>query len=179
MAAEHLNTRLPKKPKRKPGKAVVGRRALVSGMLIRRVTQGKIAKALGVSRMTNVKDVKAIEAEWRDDMMANVTSIKARELAELSAVEAEAWQGFQRSHPKTAPVVKGQPIPPQPPGDPKWLKVILDVKKRRSDLLGLDAPIEVRHGLADMDLRAMSDDELTELEHQIATGVLDANQVLH
>jgi DNA-binding XRE family transcriptional regulator len=172
MAAEHIDKRVRRKPKRRASKAVLARRVLVSQMMARRVTQGNMAKLLGVSRGTIVKDVKAIEAEWREDMLGNITTIKARELAELSYIEGEAWVGFQRSRPS---VKAGAP---QHPGDPKWLRVILDVKKRRSDLIGLDAPIEIRHGLADKELREMTDDELDELARQIATGQLP-DVVLH
>lgn len=178
MAAESLNKTIPKKRKRQPTKAVTARRAIVSGMMMRHVTQGKIAIALGVGKTTITSDVKALEADWRGEMVSNITNIKARELAELSAIEAEAWIGFGRSRPKLSEAQVKAKVP-LPAGDPKWLKVLLDVKKRRSDLLGLDAPIEVRHGLMDMDLCEMNDDELTELENQLASGLVGDEPVLH
>jgi len=161
MAGEHLNKTVPRRPKRAPSKAVRLRRSKVASMLAMRITQGKIAEALKVSRGTIVKDVKALEVEWREAMLGNITDIKARELQELSVIEGEAWVGFQRTR---RPLTKGGP---PSPGDPKWLRVVLDVKRRRAELLGLDEPIEIRHGLADKDLRTMTDDELDALEQQL------------
>jgi len=44
--------------------------------------------------------------------------------------------------------------------DSKWLKLRLDIKKRRADLLGLDQPVEIHLSVFDKDVRDMTDEEL-------------------
>ena len=92
----------------------------------RRLTQEEIAVAVGVDQSTISRDIKVLVAAWRETALGDVTDTRARELADLDAMEREA-----------AMAASGD-VSPQELA--RLLEVRLRVKERRSRLLGLDAP---------------------------------------
>src|SRR5665647_2999589 len=66
------------------------RRATVAKLWTRRLTQEEIAAAVGVDQSTVSRDIKALVAAWREEALADVTAVRARELADLDAMEREA-----------------------------------------------------------------------------------------
>ena len=126
------------------------RRMKVSEFMKRRIPQVQMAEILGVSESTISKDVKAVTEEWRNYMVRNADTIKARELVELDEMELAASKEWMKDH------------------HVRWLRMRLDIKKRRADMLGLDSPIvNVHRHEVDKDLRDMSDDELNELWEEL------------
>lgn len=112
---------------------IEARRLRVADMLLRRMNQTAIAKVLGVSKPTVHRDVLAIEAEWRKQAVADLDTIKARELAELDEMERQ--------------VIKASVEQGDDPGveSPKWVEARLKIKDRRAKLLGLDSPQKIEH----------------------------------
>lgn len=129
------------------------RRATVAKLWTRRLTQEEIAAAVGVDQSTVSRDVKALVAVWRKEALGDVTATRARELADLDAMEREAA------------VAASAKVSPQELA--RLLEVRLRVKDRRARLLGLDAPQRqevtgkeggaIRH---DYDFSCLSDEEL-------------------
>lgn len=102
------------------------RRATVAKLWTRRLTQEEIATAVGVDQSTVSRDIKVLVEAWREEALADVTDLRARELADLHAMEREAA------------VAASANVSPQELA--RLLEVRLRVKDRRSRLLGLDAP---------------------------------------
>ena len=105
---------------------VSARRVTVAKLWTRRLTQEEIAAAVGVNQSTISRDVKVLVAAWREKALGDVTDARARDLADLDAMEREAAMAASGS------------VSPQELA--RLLEVRLRVKERRSRLLGLDAP---------------------------------------
>jgi predicted transcriptional regulator len=129
------------------------RRATVAKLWTRRLTQEEIAAAVGVTRSTVSRDIKVLVAAWREEAVGDVTAMRARELADLDAMEREAAMAASAK------------VSPQELA--RLLEVRLRVKDRRARLLGLDAPQRqevtgrergpIRH---EYDFSCLSDEEL-------------------
>jgi transcriptional regulator with XRE-family HTH domain len=129
------------------------RRATVAKLWTRRLTQEEIAAAVGVDQSTVSRDVKALVAAWREEALGDVTDLRARELADLDAMEREAAMAASAD------------VSPQELA--RLLEVRLRIKDRRSRLLGLDAPqrqeVAWNEGVAityEYDFHKLSDEEL-------------------
>lgn len=106
------------------------RRRQVASLRLRGLTQREIMAALEKNGVINPHsgnswqlgtingDIKALEAEWHKEAIADIQEHKARVLAELSEVKRAAWGS-------------------------KEYKTILDALKQERDLLGLDMPTKV------------------------------------
>lgn len=117
---------------------IAERRTEVSTLRLRGHTQREIADKLRVSVGTVNGDIKAIEADWREQAATDVQSYKGRILAELAEVKRAAWA--QRD-----------------------FRVVLQAIKSECDLLGLDAPQKIV-GEVDVNVR----DANTNLEKSLA-----------
>ncbi len=102
--------------------AIADRRRKVAQLYLRRMEQKEIARHLNVSKGTISKDVAAIIEEWRAEAVEDVGAAKLRDLAELDTIENEASVAFNTQK------------------DAAFLRVRLDAKKRRAEMLGYDAP---------------------------------------
>ena len=91
------------------------------------MTQEEISRREGVSRKTVANDVKALQAQWRKELIDDPVIIKAQELAELNDMERDCIRGYALS------------------GDAVWLRERRQIKERKAKLLGLDAPIRQEH----------------------------------
>lgn len=100
------------------------RRRKVATLTLNKVHQTLIAERLGVAQSTVSRDLKTIEAGWREAARANLDALKARELAELDELEREI---VRRTAAKSGLALRG-------------ISLRLRVKERRARLMGLDAP---------------------------------------
>lgn len=133
---------------------------------IRGRTVRQIAELLAAERPYSVTfqqihyDLKKIEAEWRERYSAKADAVRRKELAGLDTQEAELWKAWDKSkeeaEKKTVEQTKGGIGPGGPrsratvtkegqTGDPAYMRLILDVRDRRSKLLGLDAATKQEH----------------------------------
>jgi predicted transcriptional regulator len=146
--------------------AVLDRRKTVADMYLRGKTQHEIGRHVGVSQAQISRDLAAVREEWRQSAIASLDEAKARELAKVDALEATAWEAWERScrdaetlHAETtkgratkdgaplpdlsrqAKTVKGQA------GDPRFLERVAWCVERRCKILGLDAAQKHEHSL--------------------------------
>jgi hypothetical protein len=123
-------------------------------------TNMEIAAELGVCERTIQRDLRKIEAQWQEAAAQDIGAIKARELAKLDALEAEAAAAWQRSKQENQKrIVEERPgiggkasrvariETSQGTGDPRYLTTILSIMERRARLIGADAP--AKHALTD------------------------------
>ncbi len=131
------------------------RRSQVSEMYFRLgMRQTEIAERLGVSQPTIARDVKILLARWREQTVGDVDALRGRELADLSEMERDCALQFQNTK------------------DPRWVTERRLIKKRRAEMLGLDAPMRVAGAdggpikvqAVPLDLTTLSDEELDTLE---------------
>ena len=87
--------------------------------------QTEIAEQLRVSQPTIARDVKILVSRWRDAAVGDVEALRGKELADLSEMERDAALQFQKT------------------GDPRFLSERRLIKKRRAEMLGLDAPVRL------------------------------------
>ena len=114
---------------------------------------------MGVSLSQVFADIKHIRTDWRASTLFNFDESTNLELARIDQVELEAWKGWQRTIGKVRTIreeggrVSGakSKLPPEKTvttietqvGDP-FLQTILECVRRRCEILGLNAPVEVR-----------------------------------
>ena len=139
---------------------VAERRATVTRLWARHLTQEEIAAAVGVDQSTISRDIKALVVAWRAEALTEVADLRAREFADLDSMEREAAMAASvgRSAVELA----------------RLLEVRLRVKERRARMLGLDAPKRQEFaGLIgtlsarDLNLTKLSADELAELQRLV------------
>lgn len=128
------------------------RRVQVARLTIQGYTQSELAERFGCSQQLISHDLKAIDEEWKRRYAGTIHANKMRQLAELDLVAVEAWTEWERSKQvarssgtmretesgeggktKTKRFVKKK----ERVGEPEFLRVIRDVTRDRSQLLGL------------------------------------------
>lgn len=108
------------------------RRRQVAALYLNKVDQKDIAVKLGVSQGTISTDLKALNKEWAEKAHADISEIKARELAELELMELEAAAQYQAAKKEKKDMTML-----------KFANHRLDIKKMRADLIGLNKPQKV------------------------------------
>src|ERR1041385_6351925 len=133
--------------------AIEERRKQVAQLYGARWTLTQIAERLGCHPATISRDVAAIKAEYRCDREGFIE----REVIDLEVMEREAWLQYAQTK------------------DAEWFGKRLDVKKRRAELLGLDAAKRIRMGLLSDGTHVddLSDDELLERYRALTAGASD------
>ena len=139
-------------------------RARIASMVKEDHKQTEIAAELGLSPQLVSKEIKAMNEEWRFSHCGDVVDHKAREVERLNYLEGLLWECWDKSKEgKTTkqrwllPGVTTEADPnPKPvpcrmsvttendPGDPRYMKAILDVAKQRCKLLGLYGPLPAK-----------------------------------
>jgi transposase len=131
------------------------RRSKVSEMYFRLgMRQQEIAEQLSVSQPTVARDVKILVSRWREASIGDIEAVRGKELADLSEMERDCALQFQNTK------------------DPRWVTERRLIKKRRADMLGLDAPVRlagadggpIQIQAVPLDLTTLSDDQLQTLE---------------
>lgn len=132
-----------------------GRRLKVSEMYFRLgMRQQEIAEQLGVSQATVARDLKILLSRWRDAALVDVAEYRGRELAELAEMERDCALAFQAEK------------------KPRFITERRLIKKRRAEMLGLDAPVRIsgpdggpiQVQSVPLDLTTLSDEELATLK---------------
>lgn len=89
----------------------------------------KLTPAVKSTKSTVHRDMVAIKDEWKEARNADMDVYVGSELERLNMAEERAWIAYNKS------TAGGTRV-----GDPRFLKILLDVSKERRSLLGLDAP---------------------------------------
>lgn len=128
---------------------IMERRAKVSRYRAQKLSYREIAHALGVGIGTIFRDIKALDAVWLRSAQGERDEHRARELAELQAMERQVATAYGSSQSEDAKI--------------RWMAERLRIKARIAALLGLDAPrtftgeIEVKDGgLSSQERRALA-----------------------
>ena len=130
-------------------------RARITELRFQNVSFREIAEELGVSVGYIYSEYKEVEKSWRAIARTSMDDLKARELAKLDAIEAEAWKAWQRSCDAATKQreeyeyqsdgnrrrKKGTLFRDDSIGNPKFLDVIAKCIDRRCKLLGLDPDV--------------------------------------
>jgi hypothetical protein len=101
------------------------RRKKVAELYIRSMTEEQVADKLGCSRSTIHRDIQAVRAEWRAEMLESVGDAIAVELSRIEEARREAWAAWEES------VKKGK-------RNSRFLTVVLECGDRIAKLLGLN-----------------------------------------
>jgi hypothetical protein len=137
--------------KRKREKRVVDRERIAE-LRLKSWTQQMIAREMGLSRATVVRELRVLTDEWKRAAAADIAAAKARDLQALETLEREAWAEWERSKLDYARHVQQQggegggynrTETGGRLGDPKYLQIAINAHERRARLLGLDAPAKV------------------------------------
>lgn len=130
------------------------RRRVVAQLYLKARPQYDIASQLGISVPTVSRDLKAITAEWRSQMVTDFHKARMQELAKINALENEYWLAWDRSKGVKESTVtekaengegkpsrlKAQVKKEYPDGNPSFLAGVQWCISKRCELLGLNAP---------------------------------------
>lgn len=100
-------------------------RSKIAHWWLEKVTQGEMAKRLGITQQMISKEIKKLRREWQENSLADVGQRIGERVASLEHVKREAWRGWHRSL-RTAKRqtsrkkdrTAGSPAPAGPPGSP-------------------------------------------------------------
>lgn len=136
-------------------------RATIAELYLRQHTQQEIANKLGIDQATVSRDLKVIQANWRESALVDMNEAKQRELERIDQLEREYWQAWEASkknkikNRKTGTArkpTKDNPSPVNPEsyvteneernGDPRFLQGVQWCIERRCKIIGVDAPVK-------------------------------------
>jgi len=116
-----------------------------------------IGLQVGVHATQVFLDIKRIRSDWRANTIKNFDELKNQELARCDLVEIEAWKGWFRT--VGLHKIKRQELgvgdtgkskkklvttEERFAGDPRFLQTVMMCVKQRSEILGINSPIEAR-----------------------------------
>lgn len=111
--------------------------------------QCEIGEILGVSQQQISWDLAAIQRQWRELPQAEITELRAKELAKIDLLEQHYWQAWEdskRSLKSTSTGKDGEKIKlgtrsQERNGNPQFLQGVERCISARVRMLGLDAPV--------------------------------------
>lgn len=127
---------------------VISDRLEVARLYLEGKWQHEIAKLLGISQQQVSYDLQAIQSQWQDMPVRELSELKAKELAKIDNLERTYWQAWEKSlQPKEVTQttkeedkVKVGKRTEQRNGNPSYLSGVQWCIERRCKLCGLDAP---------------------------------------
>lgn len=129
--------------------------AVVASMLLRRQTTTDIAAELQVSKSQITYDKKSLRKQWQESAAQDVTEFVAMELASIEEQERETWNAWQESRGETIKTTQAvrdsgagavasareqRVETSHSAGDPRFLSVLVTLRRQRMELLGLTGP---------------------------------------
>ena len=136
--------------------SVEARRARVGDLFLKGVKrQDQLAERLGVDRSTISRDLKVLNARWKESGVRDLDAAKGQVLEEIDLMRYEAWSAWEASkaakETTSSEQVNGRGgrskaaiRTEQQTGDPRYLAAVQWCITKTCDLLGLDAPKEFR-----------------------------------
>lgn len=126
----------------------------VSDLYLTGKTQAHIAGVIGCSQPQVSAYLRKLYKRWQDAATINIDHLKARELARLDKIEAEAWSAWERSQAdaetETTSTFDGKATSTLKRegqvGDPRFLDIVNKCIAQRCKIIGIEAPqkIEMR-----------------------------------
>jgi hypothetical protein len=136
---------------------IESRRTRVAALFLQGVKrQGELAQRLGVDRSTVSRDLKVLNARWKEAAVRDLDAAKGQELERLDLLESEYWQAWEKSKQAhevatteqttggAGERVKEALRSEEQTGDPRYLAGVERCIEQRCKLLGLNAPTETR-----------------------------------
>lgn len=129
-------------------------RALMASLRLQGKTLNQIAAQFGLSLTTVKREMRLVVADWKATAVEDIATVKARDLARLDLLEAEAFAAWVKSkadyekriveeRPSSVAGVSSRYAKIETggqSGDPRFLTVLLGIQERRSRIMGMDAP---------------------------------------
>jgi hypothetical protein len=135
---------------------IESRRCRVAELFLRGIKrQGELAERLGVDRSTVSRDLKVLNARWKEAGVRDLDAAKGRELDRIDLLEREAWEAWERSKSGQETTTTEQTTTPQGErskaafrkeeqhGDPRYLDHVEWWIEQRCRILGLHAPQKI------------------------------------
>jgi hypothetical protein len=135
---------------------IESRRTQLAELFLRGIKrQGELAQHLGVNRSTVSRDLKVLNARWKESGVRDLDAAKGQELERLDQLEREYWQAWAKSqgpHEITTTEqttggdgekVKAAIRKEEQHGDARYLEGVQRCIEQRCKLLGLNAPQKI------------------------------------
>jgi hypothetical protein len=135
---------------------IESRRCRIAGLFLRGVKrQGELAQQVGVNRSTVSRDLKVLNARWKEAAIRDLNAAKSQELERLDQLEREYWEAWEKSknihetttteQTKTADGerLKAGIRKEEQCGDPRYLAGVQWCIDKRCEILGLRAPHKI------------------------------------
>src|SRR5262249_14616833 len=117
--------------------------------------QSELARRLGVDRSTVSRDLKVLNARWKESAVRDLDAAKGQELERIDRLEREYFEAWEKSKGGHETTTTEQTTTPQGErnkaairreeehGDPRYLEGVRWCIGKRCELLGLNAPHKV------------------------------------
>jgi hypothetical protein len=135
---------------------IESRRTQLAELFLRGIKrQSELARRLGVNRSTVSRDLKALNARWKEAAIRDLDEAKGQELDRLDLLEQEYWDAWQKSKNGHETTTTEQTTTPDGErnkaairredqhGDPRYLAGVQWCIDRRCEILGLKAPQKI------------------------------------
>jgi DNA-binding transcriptional MocR family regulator len=132
---------------------IESRRCQVAGLFLRGIKrQAELAQRVGVDRSTVSRDLKVLNARWKEAAVRDLDEAKGQELDRLDLLAREYWEAWERSKRAHETSTTEQTTTPdgerlkagirkeEQCGDPRYLAGVQWCISKRREILGLDAP---------------------------------------
>lgn len=148
----------------------------------------EIAERMGIHISTATRDLAAIKAEWREEMLESTDAVMARDLAELGMVKQEAWRVYAKSLDHSPKIVTEHDAPGgvevttvtmDPKPDLNALKLVQTCIEKKRKVLGLDKESGAERGPKSISFTVRIGDRVLVSESSTAEpdDILDAEMV--
>jgi hypothetical protein len=135
---------------------IESRRCQLAELFLRGIKrQAELAQHLGVNRSTVSRDLKVLNARWKEAAVRDLDAAKGQELERLDQLEHEYWQAWQQSkgpHEVTTTEqttggdgdrVRAAIRKEEQHGDPRYLDGVQWCIEQRCRILGIHAPQKI------------------------------------
>jgi hypothetical protein len=181
--------------------------AFIEHWIIRGKTETQLAEMIGeerpytISRSQIHADLMKLKRLWENEALDSRSEAIVKELVGLKSQERELWAAWEKSKldatttttefvggdkPKSKRGTKTKITVEGRCGEPAYMRLLLDIRAQRRQLLGLDAPKEMRHlgdlespmtvickhaNEAEIDLKKLPTEKLTQLQSILASAM--------
>jgi hypothetical protein len=138
------------------GLMIESRRCQVAELFLRGVKrQGELARRLGVDRSTVSRDLKALNARWKEAAVRDLDAAKGQELEHIDQLLREYWDAWEKSKKGQETTTTEQTTggdgervraairKEEQHGDPRYLAGVQWCIEQRARILGLNAPQKI------------------------------------
>jgi hypothetical protein len=135
---------------------IESRRCQIASLFLQGIKrQSELAQRIGVNRSTVSRDLKALNARWKEAAVRDLDAAKGQELERIDLLEKEYWQAWEKSKDGHETTTTEQMTSPdgdrtragirkeEEHGDPRYLAGVQWCIDKRCEILGLKAPHKI------------------------------------